>query len=244
MQQSIRAPASTCSSPLCNSRRLVTRTPAFTSHTPNGRTLSVQVFAAKKGKGKSTLRAQPGIPGQMDMVRRDPPTPEVDPENAEFVIFVRCKKFMDPIMQKVTTGTSAYIPLSIVKGGQGANFLVQIVSSEWGRKLYGKTLISQIARSIYKERAEIERNVRKNYPPFANAGSKDFEYAFKIRDKSEPKDWLKTDDVIVFPPEEELESTGLDQLRKFFSPDSIASMFKSADAPPAPSSSNGTAPQQ
>lgn len=47
---------------------------------------------------------------------------------------------------------SPWVPLSIVKGGQSANFLVKIMESDWGNKLYGKTLIRNIAQAVYKVR--------------------------------------------------------------------------------------------
>ncbi len=92
-----------------------------------------QVFAKGKGKGKTAFRSG-GMPNQAEMVRvsldttrkiftttlfllsskyavsaclpqREPPTPEVDPENAEFVIFVRCLKvrYMEG-SERMTTG--------------------------------------------------------------------------------------------------------------------------------------------
>lgn len=43
-----------------------------------------------------------------------------------------------------------WIPLSIVKGGQSANVLVQYMANDWGNKLWGKTLIRNIAAGVYK----------------------------------------------------------------------------------------------
>lgn len=45
---------------------------------------------------------------------------------------------------------SPWVPLTIVKGGQAANFLVKAMESEWGRKLYAKTLIKNIGQAVYK----------------------------------------------------------------------------------------------
>ncbi len=39
-----------------------------------------------------------------------------------------------------------------------------------------------------QDRAEVEKKLRKDFPPFANSGSKDFQYAFKIR-VSGPRGW-------------------------------------------------------
>lgn len=47
---------------------------------------------------------------------------------------------------------SPWVPLTIVKGGQAANFLVKAMESEWGRKLYAKTLIKNIGQAVYKVR--------------------------------------------------------------------------------------------
>ncbi len=44
------------------------------------------------------------------------------------------------------------MPLSIVKGGQSANVLVKTMESEWGKKLYSRTLVSNIAQAVYKVR--------------------------------------------------------------------------------------------
>lgn len=145
----------------------------------------------------------------------EPPTPDVDPENVEFVIFVRATKVpastaaaeaagshsngsmghmmtswvdnadsctrrgywcscwagpaylcyitvTDPSSPclpptqyidekvKVMMTNSPWVPLTIVKGGQAANFLVKAMESEWGRKLYAKTLIKNIGQAVYK----------------------------------------------------------------------------------------------
>ena len=61
-----------------------------------------------------------------------PPTPPVDPDNVEFVIFVRAKKFPQ------------WYPLSVVKGGSAANALVKAMKSELGKKLSGNTLVRNI----------------------------------------------------------------------------------------------------
>eukprot|EP00955_Chlamydomonas_euryale_P007566 80263-Chlamydomonas_euryale.AAC.9 len=78
------------------------------------------VAVAAKGKGR-----RGGIPGQAEMVRVEPPVPEVDAENAEFVIFIRAKNFFDQKM-KVEMKASPWVPLTIVKGGQAANYLVKV----------------------------------------------------------------------------------------------------------------------
>lgn len=53
-----------------------------------------------------------------------------------------------------------WYPLSIVKAGAAANSLVAGLNSQWGRKLYGKTLVRNIAKAIYKDKGQIESSFR------------------------------------------------------------------------------------
>ena len=61
-----------------------------------------------------------------------PPTPPVDPNNAEFVIFVRAVKYPQ------------WYPLSVMNGGPAANVLVKAMESDLGKKLSGNTLVRNI----------------------------------------------------------------------------------------------------
>ena len=61
-----------------------------------------------------------------------PPTPPVDPDNEEFVLFIRATKFPQ------------WYPLSVVKGGAQANVLLRAMQNDLGKLLYGKTLIRNI----------------------------------------------------------------------------------------------------
>lgn len=86
-----------------------------------------------------------------------------------------------------------WMNMSIVKGGTSANLLVKGMATEWGRKLYGRTLLSNIAQSIYKERDAVVKGLRdavrqqlrmgapKTMEPLLNVPSADFEFAVKIR---------------------------------------------------------------
>lgn len=186
--------------------------------TSNGsrRSRCVQVLA--KGKGKSAFRRTQAPPGQMPQMGQAPPVPEVDPENEEFVVFVRANSGLSTVPKN-------WVPLSIVKGGQSANLLVKAMESEWGRKLYGKTLITNIAKAVYQDKDAIIKGIRKSYPPFANVPGKDFEFGFKIRDKADPKSWTSPSDVVAFPSEDVLVDTAIDTFKKFWSVDNILSMF-------------------
>lgn len=80
-------------------------------------------------KGKSRMR-QGGPRQQMSR----PPTPPVDPDNAEFVVFVRATKL------------PRWIPFTIVKGGAQANLLVKAMDGNFGKQFYKTTLINNIAQ--------------------------------------------------------------------------------------------------
>lgn len=120
----------------------------------------------------------------------------------EFVIFVRSKKLLQ------------WMPLSIMKGGAAANMLVKSQEIELGKKLYGNTLIENVGKAIYKDKAGVERTIRSQFPMFKAA--KEFEYGFKIRDKENPKTWYLATDIEVIPPEEELGATPLENVNNFF----------------------------
>ena len=86
-----------------------------------------------------------------------------------------------------------WMNMSIVKGGASANLLVKGMGTEWGRKLYGRTLLSNIATSIYSERDAVVKGLRdavrqqlrggapKTMEPLLNVPAADFEFAVKIR---------------------------------------------------------------
>ena len=149
-------------------------------------------------------------------------------------------------------------PVTIVKGGPAANALCRGLDSEWGRKLVGKTLIRNIAQSIYQNRRNLEKGVRQvtlilkgllcrilhkawqRHAPFFFAqvsfigGNKDqsthadpflclqapgmknvseFSYAFKIRDKKNPKDWYLSEDLTILPAEKDIGVSFLEKVR-------------------------------
>ncbi|KAL6780366.1 HHL1 [Auxenochlorella protothecoides x Auxenochlorella symbiontica] len=170
---------------------------AFTSTPAVARPRLVTVRAAK---GKQRLRQGGRSGGPPTMPK--PPTPEPDPKNEEFVMFVRSKKLMK------------WVPLSIMKGGTAANMLVKSMQGNLGKKMYTNTLIRNIAQGLYKDRLEVERQLRNQYPFFKE--TKEFEYAFKIRDKTKPEEWYLPADLIIIPPEEDLEDTVVDKAKNFF----------------------------
>lgn len=154
------------------------------------RHLAVQ---AKKGK-RSMRQKGSGLP-----TRPMPPTPPIDPENEEFVIFVRSKKL------------PRWFPYSIMKGGWSANALAKSQQNEWGRKLYSGQLVKNIGQALYKEIESVEKSVRENYPLLRDA--KELEYGFKIRDRENPAKWYYPENVQVIPPTEEIGANVIDNLQ-------------------------------
>eukprot|EP00955_Chlamydomonas_euryale_P007565 80263-Chlamydomonas_euryale.AAC.8 len=55
----------------------------------------------------------------------------------------------------------------------------QAMENEWGRKLYSKTLIRNIGQACYKDREQIEKGLKAQYPNLRGVPSSNFEYAMK-----------------------------------------------------------------
>ena len=120
-----------------------------------------------------------------------PPVPPVDPDNEEFVIFVRSKN--SPVAQ--------WFPFNIVVGGSQANTMAQAMQGGFAAKLFEGTLSKNIGRTIYEDLDKVVSIVRERIPMLKNA--KEFEFAYKIRDKARPAAWVYTDGIVVVPPEED-----------------------------------------
>lgn len=50
--------------------------------------------------------------------------------------------------------------MSVIKGGAALDSLLKGCQTEWGKRLYGKTLIRNIAGSLYKQKGDLEDEVR------------------------------------------------------------------------------------
>lgn len=199
---------------------------AFVGATSVPRQRCVKVYAAK-GKGKSQFRVQQqtSLAGQMRGQVVEPEAPPIDPENEEFVIFFRTKE--KSTYKGLPQPTNKWRPLSMVKGGQAANALVKYMQTEWGRKLYSKTLIRNIAEPVYKDKQKLIKNI-KSEPSYGfvyqSVPAKEFEFGFKVRDRSDPKSWRSPVNMTVLPAEEELTNVQ-DDIKRFFSADNLKSLF-------------------
>jgi len=154
-------------------------------------------------KGKQTMRrgAEPGR-----VMRNIPPTPPVDPQNEEFVIFVRSK------MQRT------WLPMSMVKGGWQANAIIANQRNEFGKNLFGKTLddtlTRNIASAIYQDKDKLEQKLRQQIPQLK--ATKIFEFGYKIRDRDTPDDWYKAEGITKIPPSEDIPKTPLENIGDWF----------------------------
>jgi len=146
--------------------------------------LHVQVFA--KGKQQNRRGSSPKQGGSVEQF-----LPPIDPDNEQFVIYVRSKK-----------GLKTWFPLNVVTGGSTANTLVKGLDSNLSKDMALKSLTNNIGQAIYKEQVQLEEMVRK-MPMLKSA--RELEYGFSILDKKNPNSMFKPSekDVFVIPPEEE-----------------------------------------
>ena len=105
-----------------------------------------------------------------------------------------------------------WFPLSIVKGGTAANMMVKALENDLGKKLYGDALVRNLGAVVYRDRAQIEAEVRK-MPGLARFS--EFEYGFKVRDKANPKAWYIADGTVqLIPPEADLPKAPVDAAKE------------------------------
>jgi len=164
-----------------------------------------------------------------EMVR--PQIPEVDPDNEEFCVFTRAK----------TGPYQNWVFVSVVKGGSTANAMTKALETGWGRQIYSSILIRNIGLTLYKDRDAIVKGLKdqirkqlqfsqmapgvKIMEPLTNQPVTAFEFGFKIRDKSKPGEFQKAEGLTIIPPEAEVNEQPLQKFQKFFSPESLGSMF-------------------
>ena len=70
-------------------------------------------------------------------------------------------------------------------------------------------------QTVYADRKKVEGMVKRGMPMLKNFS--DFEYGFKIRDKTRPKDWYFAENITIIPPEDQLRGTVVDQLSDWWS---------------------------
>jgi hypothetical protein len=105
-----------------------------------------------------------------------------------------------------------WFPLSIVKGGTAANMMVKAMGNDLGKKMYGDALVRNLGAVIYRDRAQIEAEVKK-MPGLSKFS--EFEFGFKVRDKAVPKAWYIADETVQkIPPEADLPKAPVDAAKE------------------------------
>lgn len=147
------------------------------------------VVVAGKGKGSGNRTRGSSRPGGQSTI--DEYMPPIDPDNEQFVIFVRS-----------TAGMKSWYPLNVVTGGTTANALVKGLDNNLSKDMALSSLTNNIGQAIYKDQENLEKVVR-NMPMMKQA--KELQYGFMVLDKENPKGMFTPDPkaVIVIPPEEE-----------------------------------------
>lgn len=72
------------------------------------------------------------------------------------------------------------------------------------------TFIICRAQVVYNDRSKIEAMVKRGLPMMKNF--KEFEFGFKIRDKTRPNDWYFAENITIIPPEDQLRGSVADQV--------------------------------
>jgi len=164
------------------------------------------VTYAGKGRGAGR-RGGPSSQMQQQVEQFMPP---IDPDNEQFVIYVRSKR-----------GIKAWYPLNVVTGGSAANTLVKGLDSSISKEMAQKSLAQNIGKAIYQDMDAIEK-VARSMPMLKQA--KEIEYGFGVLDKENPRSMFSpsADKVWLIPSEEECEtpadkmSQAADNLKKMF----------------------------
>mmetsp|Transcript_4758 Transcript_4758/g.15869 ORF Transcript_4758/g.15869 Transcript_4758/m.15869 type:complete len:212 (-) Transcript_4758:56-691(-) len=174
------------------------------SASSNGRR-SMVVYAKGKGQGN---RAGRGMPGQGGVEQFLPP---IDPDNEQFVIYVRSKK-----------GLKVWYPLNVVTGGSAANTLVKGLDNDMSKSMALKSLSQNIGQAIYKDFEAINK-VARTMPMLKQA--KEIEYGFGVLDKENPRSMFtpSKEKVWMIPSEEECLDTPANKLQE--AGDNLKKMF-------------------
>ncbi|CAL50296.1 unnamed product [Ostreococcus tauri] len=148
------------------------------------------VRAHAKGKGKSNREGS----GAKMMSQVEQFMPPIDPDNEQFVIYVRSKR-----------GLKAWYPLNVVTGGSAANTLVKGLDNDMSREMAQKSLQQNIGKAIYKDFEAIEK-VARTMPMLKQA--KEIEYGFAVLDKKNPRSMFSpaSGSVMMIPSEEDCET--------------------------------------
>merc|ERR1711988_138339 len=94
-----------------------------------------------------------------------------------------------------------------------AKGLLSVTKTEFGKKLYGKTLTKNIAEAIFKEKDQLEETARMMIKDLKVA--KELKWGFKVLDPNDMRGSVMPKDVMEIPPMEELRGPLDDAKDKF-----------------------------
>ena len=139
--------------------------------------------------------------------------PPVDAENVQFVVFVRSK-----------FGLKKWMPLNVLTGGAQANLLAKGLESDLTKETSMATLKREFAKTIYKDKAQVEEMCRTKMGPTLKF-AKELEYGMAIMSREKPKESIMGiggTDIWVLPAEAELEKTAAEILPRDFNHDYLS----------------------
>lgn len=142
---------------------------------------ALQVCAAK---GKSMGRKMPGK-GQQEQFQ----LPPLDPENPQFMLYVRSK------------AVPQWYPVSVVTGGSAAKAMVKMANGNFGKDFYTGALTRNVGSVIYKDENAIRNLVFKSYPLLRKAA--ELQWGYKLLDPENPKKSMMPSGVVLVPPKDE-----------------------------------------
>jgi hypothetical protein len=123
----------------------------------------------------------------------DMPVPDIpiDPQNPQFVIFVRSTKL------------PFWYPVNVITGGSQAKLLLRTMESQFGQTLVESNLLKQLGKSLYENKQELLEGVYKQYPNLQNA--EQLQFGMRILDKEDVRRSLMPNDegIKLIPPEED-----------------------------------------
>lgn len=164
-----------------------------------------------EAKGRRSELPAKGVQGG----QAQPQFPTIEDDGQpKFVIFTRNR--LVPML---------WYPLTVVSGGDTAKYMLGLMSSPLGQKLYQANLTRSLAQTIYKEEEQVRRVATRTYPILKSAKAVD--YGYKVMDLKNQKASFSTSNIIVIPPKGEMKSI-VDRLKAF-----VASVNPLKGAPPA-----------
>eukprot|EP00668_Euglena_longa_P003496 GGOE01004090.1.p1 GENE.GGOE01004090.1~~GGOE01004090.1.p1 ORF type:complete len:270 (-),score=51.45 GGOE01004090.1:68-877(-) len=150
-----------------------------------------QLQASMKAKVKARPRPKPTVVPK-SVQQQSLPIPPVNAINEEFVVFVRSRVLGE-----------RWLPITIMVGGPDADNLVKGAEGTTSPELYQNELLRSIGHVIYSDKDKIEAQIRKSNIAGIQEEN-NFEYGFKVRDKTKPETWMNEIGIVVLPPKDDL----------------------------------------